>query len=104
MQINNQIIPPIGEARSNYWVSREIAPRLGYIEPCFTQTEEQVIEESLEGTGFRIEELKQGTMLCSDPDKTSFDDGRFPTPSGKLRLGLSLGVCGGLWGGGVGCW
>ena len=86
MQINNQIIPPIGEARSNYWVFREIAPRMGYTEPCFSQTEEQVIEESLEGTGFRIEELKQGPVLCSDPDKTSFDDGRFPTPSGKLKL------------------
>ena len=86
VQISNQAIPPVGESRSNYWVFREVARRLGYPEPCFYQSEEEVIGEALEGTGLEADELRKGPVLWGDPARTSFDDGRFPTPSGKLEL------------------
>ena len=86
VQINNQIIEPRGEARSNLWAFRAIAQRLGYTEPCFFQTEEEVIAEALEGTGLDVEELKEGPVFHGDFERTSFDDGRFGTPSGKIEL------------------
>lgn len=86
VQVNNKVIEPLGEARSNYWVFREIARGMGYDEACFFQTEEQVMAEALEGTGLELEELKRGPVLWGNPAQTSFDDGRFPTPSGKLEL------------------
>jgi anaerobic selenocysteine-containing dehydrogenase len=86
VQINTPVIEPVGEARSNYWVFREIAHRMGYTEPCFSQSEEDVIAEALQGTGLDIEELKRGPVLHGDLTRTSFDDGRFGTPSGKIEL------------------
>lgn len=86
VQVSNQAIPPMGEARSNYWVFREIARRMEYSEACFYQSEDEVLTEALEGTGLDLEALKQGPVLWNDPKRTSFDDGRFPTPSGKIEL------------------
>ena len=86
VQINNQIIEPVGESRSNFWVFREIARRLGFSDPCFDQSEEEVIAQALEGTGLDIEALKQGPVFAGDFERTSFDDGRFGTPSGKIEL------------------
>lgn len=86
VQVNNRAIPPVGEARSNHWVVREIARHMGYTEPCFQQTEEQVIREALAGTGLDYEALKAGPVLWNDAERTSFDDGVFPTPSGRIEL------------------
>lgn len=86
VQISNQAIPPMGEARSNYWVFRELARHMGYTEPCFYETEEEVIADALKNTGLDIEELKKGPVLWGNPNRTSFDDERFPTPSGKIEL------------------
>lgn len=85
-QINNRAIEPVGESRSNYWVFREIARHMGYEEPCFRETEQDVIHDLITGTGLRFQELEEGPVLCGDPHRTNFDDGRFPTPSGKLEL------------------
>jgi anaerobic selenocysteine-containing dehydrogenase len=86
VQINNRIIEPIGEARSNFWTFRAIAQRMGYTEPCFFQEEDEVIAEALEGTGLRIEDLIEGPVFNGEYDRTSFDDGRFGTASGKVEL------------------
>ena len=86
VQINNQAIAPVGEAKPNSWVFREIARRMGYREPCFEQTDEQVIREALAGTRLDFEELRRGPVLNRDQRRTSFDDGVFPTASGSLEL------------------
>jgi anaerobic selenocysteine-containing dehydrogenase len=86
VRINNQAIEPLGESRSNSWVIRELAKRLGYTEPCFSQTDEEVMAAALEGTGLDIEELKERAVLWGDPGSTSFEDRRYPTPSGRLEL------------------
>ncbi len=84
--VNNQAIAPVGESRSNHWVIGALARRLGYTEDVFVQTEGQVIEEALRGTGLELAELRDGPVLWGTRDRTSFDDGRFPTPSGRLEL------------------
>ncbi len=86
VQINNQVIPPIEESRSNVSVIRELALRMGYDDPCFQQTDEEVIAEALDGTGLDVEELKLGPVFDGNMERTSFDDGRFGTPSGKIEL------------------
>ncbi|MGH2843178.1 MAG: molybdopterin dinucleotide binding domain-containing protein, partial [Solirubrobacteraceae bacterium] len=42
--------------------------------------------EALRGTGLDPDALKEGPVLWGKRDRTSFDDGRFPTPSGRLEL------------------
>ncbi len=85
-QINNPAIPPRAESRSNYWVFREIARHMGFTDSCFEESEEEVIRDLLIGTKLDYEELKSGPVLCVQADRTSFDDGQFPTSSGKLEL------------------
>jgi len=86
VQINNKIIEPVGEARSNFATFRAIAQAMGYTDPCFLQEEDEVIAEALEGTGMRMDELIEGPVFNGEYDRTSFDDGRFGTPSGKVEL------------------
>lgn len=86
VQVSNQVIEPIGEARSNHWVIQQLARKLGFTEPCFQQTGEEVIREALAGTGLDYDELRKGPVLWNDIDRTSFDDRKFPTASGKIEL------------------
>lgn len=86
VQVNNPAIPPQGESRSNHWVISALANRLGFDEPCFAQSEEEVIREALQGTGLDFDALREGPVHWNDASRTSFDDGCFPTPSGKIEL------------------
>jgi anaerobic selenocysteine-containing dehydrogenase len=86
VQVNNQAISPVGQARSNHWLIQQLANYMDYTEECFSQTEETVIREALVGTGLDYDELTRVPVLWNDIDRTSFDDHRFPTPSGKIEL------------------
>ncbi len=85
-QINKPAIEPLGESRSNHWVFSQIAQRMGFDEPCFAESEEEVVHNLLEGTSLDFEALKAGPVPCQPLEQTSFSDGRFPTPSGKMEL------------------
>ena len=86
VQVNNPVIEPIGEARSNVSVINGIAKRMGYADACFEQTEEEALAEALEGTELDLEELRRGPVFVGDVEHTSFADGRFGTPSGRIEL------------------
>jgi anaerobic selenocysteine-containing dehydrogenase len=47
LQLSQQAIAPRGEARSNVWLFRELAGRMGFTEPCFQDTEDAMIEQAL---------------------------------------------------------
>ncbi len=85
-QINNTAIAPLGESRSNYAAFRDLALAMGFDEACFAESEEDVMRAALQDTGLSYEELRAGPVRLGDPTRTSFDDGVFPTPSGKLEL------------------
>ena len=85
-QINNPAIEPLGESRSNFAAFRDLARTMGYDEPCFHESEEEVIRAALEGTGLDYDALRAGPVRIGEVGRTSFDDGVFPTPSGKLEL------------------
>ena len=85
-QVNNPAIEPLGESRSNYATFRDIARAMGFDEPCFDESEEDVIRAALEDTGLDYDQLRDGPVRLGDASRTSFDDGVFPTPSGKLDL------------------
>ena len=85
-QINNAAIEPLGESGSNFKALRDIALAMGFDDPCFHESEEDVIRAALDGTGLDYDALCEGPVRVGDPTRTSFDDGVFPTPSGKLEL------------------
>jgi anaerobic selenocysteine-containing dehydrogenase len=97
LQYNAPAIAPLGEAKSNWDVTRLLAAALGYEEPWLRQSAEEVIAEVLDATrthnpllkGITLEQLQtEGTVPLhfSEDNAIPFSDGRFPTPSGKLEL------------------
>jgi anaerobic selenocysteine-containing dehydrogenase len=92
---NPPAIPPLGESRSTWEVMTLLARTMGLDEPWLRQTADEVIADVLEATArtnpaFRnvnLERLKTGVPLPLAIDSpTPFQDGRFPTPSGKVEL------------------
>ena len=104
VQLSNQAIEPLGEARPNVWLFGELAQRMGFTEPCFRDTEEQMIRQALaiglDGRStnkgmehISFEDLKeQGHIplsIHSDPKDQPFmpyTAGPLPTPSGKVEF------------------
>jgi anaerobic selenocysteine-containing dehydrogenase len=47
VQLSQQAIEPPGEARSNVWLFGQLAQRMGFPEPCFRDTPEDIIRQAL---------------------------------------------------------
>jgi molybdopterin guanine dinucleotide-containing S/N-oxide reductase-like protein len=47
VQRSHLAIAPVGEARSNVWLFSELAQRMGFAEPCFSDTPEDLIRQAL---------------------------------------------------------
>jgi anaerobic selenocysteine-containing dehydrogenase len=84
---NNAAIAPVGESLPNSEVFRRLAARMGFDEPCFRDSDEDVCRTALAGK-FDWEKLKQdGWQRLAVPEKFApFAQGGFPTPSGKCEL------------------
>jgi len=84
---NNPAIAPVGESLPNSEVFRRLAARMGFDEPCFRDSDEDICRTAL-GSSFDWSELKQrGWQRLSKPMRFApFAQGGFPTPSGKCEL------------------
>jgi anaerobic selenocysteine-containing dehydrogenase len=90
---NNAAIAPVGESLPNIEVFRRLAARMGFDEACFTDSDDDVARQALNGSkgnlaGIDWEGLKaKGWQRLNVPDKFApFADGGFRTPSGKCEL------------------
>jgi anaerobic selenocysteine-containing dehydrogenase len=94
LSLNRPVMPPLGEAKSNWEVFQLLAQRMGFEEQAFRQSAEGIIRDVLRCGGPRVEGitferlLEQGTVRLSVPDRPAvpFTGGRFPTPSGRVEL------------------
>lgn len=97
LQFNEPAIAPLGEARSNWDVMRQLASAMGYDEPWLHESAEDAIRGVLDATrahnpylqGITLERLRaEGTVPLNIPAEHAvpFADGHFPTPSGKVEL------------------
>lgn len=101
VQLSQKAIEPPGEARSNMWLFGQLGQRMGFAEPCFRDTPEEMIEQALaigpdgrsRNAGMEhitLDELRQqGRMpLAFDHGDSSlpFTSGTLPTPSGKIEF------------------
>ena len=104
VQLSQQAIAPRGEARSNVWLFSNLAQRMGFSEPCFRDTPEEMIRQALAiGADGRstndgmehitVEELqREGHVplaFHADPEARPFlpyTTGPRATPSGKIEF------------------
>jgi anaerobic selenocysteine-containing dehydrogenase len=81
MQLSEQAIAPLGEARSNVWLFSELGQRMGFTEPCFRDSVDDLMAQALGGQAEELE-AKRRIRLPAMP----FTDGVFATPSGKVEF------------------
>jgi anaerobic selenocysteine-containing dehydrogenase len=102
LQMSNQAIEPLGECRSNVEMFRGLAHAMGFDDPCFSESVEEMIDQALDSPnpwlqGIDRERLeREGHVRLDFPgEKTAggeptpflpFAQGGFQTPSGKAEL------------------
>ncbi len=90
LQMAHPVIEPIGEARPSLAIFQELARRFGFNDPCFRQSESELIEDLLASDspylkGITLERLKEGRPIRLNVPADIFSAG-FKTPSGKIEF------------------
>ena len=97
LQVSQEAIEPLGECKSNVELFRELAVRMGFEEPCFHESVDEMIDGALASgapqlAGITRERLEREPQVRlnvhgggSEKPWLPFAQG-FPTPNGKARL------------------
>jgi anaerobic selenocysteine-containing dehydrogenase len=88
MLANNPAIAPRGEALPNSEIFRRLAAAMGFDEPCFRETDDELAAIAFAEPSFDWEALKRTGWQRLDRPKeyAPFADGGFPTKSGKCEI------------------
>lgn len=91
MMANNPAIAPMGEAKPNAEIFRLIAKKMGYTDPCFSETDEQMAASAFrtddaKAVHFDWESLKKNGWKKLHLPQAPFANGGFLTPSGKCEF------------------
>jgi anaerobic selenocysteine-containing dehydrogenase len=102
VQLAHAAIKRPGEVRSNVEIFRALAERLGFNEPCFRESECDMIDQTLDTaspylkgvTRERLESDRFVKLNITRPEETDkpflpFAAGNFRTPSGKFEFGAA---------------
>jgi hypothetical protein len=97
--LNTPAVEPLGEAVSNTELFRRLAARMGFTEPCFTRTDEDMLGEAFDWSapamqGITLDSLREtGWARLNLPGPDSYAphaEGGFPTPSGRTEFRSSI--------------
>ena len=100
VQLSQQAIEPLGEARPNVWLFGQLAQRMGFTEACFRDTPEEIIAQALSINGNKhsansgmehitLDGLRQQghiPIALHREDVLPFTSGSLPTPSGRIEF------------------
>ncbi len=83
--INEAAVAPLGQARSNAQIFRDLARQMGFDEPCFGDSDETLARCALKSQVDFAELREHGWVKLRLPD-APFAEGGFATPSGKCII------------------
>jgi anaerobic selenocysteine-containing dehydrogenase len=95
LQLSEQAIAPLGEARSNVWLFSQLGQRMGFTEACFRDSVDELIEQALDAPAMRgitrkeleaKKSIRLRPMGEADGVVLPFASGDFATPSGKAEF------------------
>ncbi|MBI3092343.1 MAG: molybdopterin oxidoreductase family protein [Candidatus Tectomicrobia bacterium] len=91
LMLGEKVVEPPGECKSNMEVFRLLARAMGFDEPAFRDSDEDLIRQALAGTqprlrGVSLERLRQEGWVKLEIGPTPFAAGAPRTPSGKIEL------------------
>ena len=90
--VNEPALAPRGEARPNTQIFRELAARMGFDDPCFSDDDEALARAAF-GCAVDFDALRSAGWVRLPLPEAPFADGGFPTPSGRCRIDApGLGV------------
>ncbi len=83
--LNRPAIAPLGQAKPNTQIFRELAAHMGFTETCFADSDETLCRAVYGDKIDFTELLDKGFATLKLPD-APFADGHFPTPSGRCEF------------------
>ncbi len=91
--VNEPAIAPLGAAKPNTEIFRELAARLGYTEPCFLETDVEIGAQAFDA-GVDFAKLRRDGWVRLPLPEAPFASGGFPTANGRAQFapaGLGAG-------------
>jgi anaerobic selenocysteine-containing dehydrogenase len=95
LQRAEAVIPPVGEALPNTEIFRRLAARFGFGDECFAATDQQLMDDAVDGGDPRLRGLRPSAIPTGQALRMTAPDGEplalfhncLPqTPSGKIEL------------------
>jgi anaerobic selenocysteine-containing dehydrogenase len=83
--LNQPAIAPLGQARPNTQIFRELAQRMGFDDPCLADDDESLCQQAF-GDAVDMGLLRRQGYATLPLPEAPFAQGGFPTPSGKCEL------------------
>ena len=83
--LNRTAIAPLGQAKTNTQIFRDLAAQMGFEEPCFADDDETLCRAAFAGSVDFNELLVKGFSTLKLPE-APFANGNFTTPSGKCEF------------------
>jgi anaerobic selenocysteine-containing dehydrogenase len=83
--LNRPAIAPLGEAKPNTQIFRELAQHMGFTDPCFADNDEALCRMAY-GQAIDFEVLLKAGFATVPTSDAPFAQGHFPTPSGKCEF------------------
>ncbi|MBS0426496.1 MAG: molybdopterin oxidoreductase family protein [Proteobacteria bacterium] len=84
--LNRPAVAPRGEARSNAWVFRELARRMGFDDPCFQDDDEALCRQAFAPGAIDWAALESQGFASVPLPEAPYANGGFPTPSGRVEF------------------
>ncbi len=84
--LNRPAVAPRGEAHSNSWIFRELARRMGFDEPCFSDDDETLCRTAFAPEAVDFDELLAKGFATLKLPEAPYAEGNFPTPSGLCEF------------------
>jgi anaerobic selenocysteine-containing dehydrogenase len=95
VMFNEPAVAPLGQAKPNTQIFRELAQRMGFDDPCFADDDEALARQAFDWSriGTSFEALRERGWASLPLAAAPFADGGFPTVNGKAQVdGAGLGV------------
>jgi anaerobic selenocysteine-containing dehydrogenase len=91
MMANNPAIQPLGESKPNTEIFRLLAARMGFNDPCFSETDDDIAAQAFDSTNQRAIHFDWASLKKTGWQKLNvplapFAQGGFPTASGKCEF------------------
>jgi anaerobic selenocysteine-containing dehydrogenase len=91
MMANNPAIAPLGESKPNTEIFRLLAARMGFDEPCFSDSDDEIAAQAFNAKDIRAKDFDWGKLKKTGWQKLNmpaapFAHGGFATPSGKCEF------------------